>query len=235
MRLFDWTASIHHPRHPRIRLLLHDLTDTFLTLLSNLKLQNRNFFTETAPKMDEEEPLTSIVCTAHVASSVRLSPHGHYTRQHKLTDNDKTLSSILSTAYEKEPDCEPSLILLSTDSKAAWAQYTLESVTQPEVLESFTTPFAGMTVESVARYIYENGSGTIVNTRYVLIADERTAKDSTLLLVEIDFDNPEVLERVRIAGDYANAEAVTLTVKGGGMEELQSLVDGDGVYRGGDE
>lgn len=156
-------------------------------------------------------------------------------QDNKLTDNDKTLSNILSTAYEKEPDCEPSLILLSTDSKAAWAQYTLDSATQPEISESFVTPFLGMTVESVVRYIYENGAGTIVNTRYVLIADERTAKDSTLVLVEIDFDNPEILESVRIAGEYANVEAVTLTVKGGGMEELQSLVDGDGVYRGGDE
>ena len=138
----------------------------------------------------------------------------------------------MASTYTKEDDCDPALIILSTNSKSEWNQYTLDSASQPEVAESFVSPFAGITVQAAARYLHENAVGTVLSARYFFIADEQTVKDNTLLLVQIDWDNPEIVQTLRMAGNCANAEAVSLAVGTGGFEELISMAGEDGVYRG---
>ena len=108
----------------------------------------------------------------------------------------------------------------------------MDSASQPEVAESFVSPFAGMTVQAASRYLHEHAVGTVLSARYFFIADEQTAKDNTLLLVQIDWDDPEIVQTLRMAGDCANAETVSLASGTGGFEELISMAGEDGVYRG---
>lgn len=84
----------------------------------------------------------------------------------------------------------------------------------------------------------ENADGSIVDPCVFLTANEETAEDGgTLLLVqssgkEQNEDHP-ALYHVRVAADYVNTEAVTVSVATKDVGELLSLVDRDGVYRGG--
>ncbi|EYE93634.1 uncharacterized protein EURHEDRAFT_414042 [Aspergillus ruber CBS 135680] len=158
------------------------------------------------------EPLVSVICTANIPSAI--------------------LSAILTNTYDNDPDCEPALIFLSTISKSDWETYTLDSATQTPVTESFISPFVGMTVQQVAGCLRANASGTLLSETYFYIADERTATDQTLLLVEIEGEGIEGLRSVRVAGECANPDGVALTVGTIGFEEIESLVGDDGVYHG---
>lgn len=89
-----------------------------------------------------------------------------------------------------------------------------------------------MTVQAAARYLHENAVDTVLSPRHFFIADEQTIKDNTLLLVQVDWDDPEIIETLRMTGDCANAEAISLAVGTGGFEELVSMAGEDGVYRG---
>lgn len=84
----------------------------------------------------------------------------------------------------------------------------------------------------------ENADGSVVDPRVFLIADEKTAKDEdTLLLVQSSGKEQNEdhfgLHHVRVAADYANTEAVALSVATKDVEGLLGLADGEGVYRGG--
>ena len=94
------------------------------------------------------------------------------------------------------------------------------------------SPFVGMTVQQVAGCLRANASGTLLSETSVFVADERTAEDQTLLLVEIEGDGVEGLRSVRVAGECANPDGVALTVGTIGFEEIESLVGDDGVYHG---
>lgn len=75
-----------------------------------------------------------------------------------------------------------------------------------------------------------------------LVADERTGEDGdSLLLVQ----NPGQAQGhresetapkcVRLAAEYVNIQAVAVSIATSGVEELVSLADSDGVFRGGSE
>ncbi|BCR84393.1 uncharacterized protein ACHE_11795A [Aspergillus chevalieri] len=158
------------------------------------------------------EPLISVVCTANIPPTI--------------------LSTILTNTYDNDPECEPALILLSTNSKSDWEAYTLDSATQAPVTESFVSPFVGMTVQQIARCLRANASGTLLSETYFYVADERTAEDQTLLLVEVEGEDVEGLRSVRVSGECANPDGVALTVGTIGFEEIESLIGDDGVYHG---
>ena len=65
-----------------------------------------------------------------------------------------------------------------------------------------------------------------------LVADQRTAEDESLLLVQSLRDG-ESVEFVRVAAEFVNTQAVAMAVATTDVQELRSLIDEDGVFRGG--
>ncbi|KAE8353460.1 hypothetical protein BDV28DRAFT_148039 [Aspergillus coremiiformis] len=160
-----------------------------------------------------DDPLVSIICTADVTSS--------------------TLSNILDTAYRRDLEGPPSLILLSANDSSGLSQLTEESASQPPIVEPFASSFTGMAITDVALFLHGSAQDTVISTHFFFIADAQTATDQSLLLVQINWDDPTVIQTVRVAAEHANREAVSLTMGITGVNELRSLVDEDGIYRGG--
>lgn len=87
-------------------------------------------------------------------------------------------------------------------------------------------------MQQIARCLRANASGTLLSETYFYVADERTAEDQTLLLVEVEGEDVEGLRSVRVSGECANPDGVALTVGTIGFEEIESLIGDDGVYHG---
>ena len=148
------------------------------------------------------------------------------------------LSSIFASGYRRaeEIDTPASLIILNERTRSSI--HGLESVTQVPFELSTKSPFLGWDVNEVARFLLENASGSHVSSEVFLIADEQTAEDrSTLLMVQNSresFDNDNrVLRTVRVGADFINIEPVAVSVGSKSVNELLSIVDEDGVFRGG--
>ncbi|GFF57958.1 hypothetical protein IFM62136_03620 [Aspergillus lentulus] len=142
------------------------------------------------------------------------------------------ITSILSTAYEASIniDSPPSLILIMTADAGELKKYTYDSITMPPV-ESLQYPFLGWDIGKIAHFLQENAANTVVDYTTFLVADEKTASDEdTLLLV---YNIEDSLESIRLSAGYANSQAVSVSVATTDVGESQSLVDEDGVYRGG--
>lgn len=105
---------------------------------------------------------------------------------------------------------------------------------------SFKSLFLGWSVDQAADFLLQNAKGTAVSNTVFLVADEQTGEDeNTLLLVAIakrgigsaEFD----LESVRVSAEFANTEAVAVSVATKDINGLVALADSDGVYRGGSD
>ncbi|KAL4889860.1 hypothetical protein BDV59DRAFT_185632 [Aspergillus ambiguus] len=154
--------------------------------------------------------LIAIICTAEVPAA--------------------TLSDILSTAYAKCTDAEPSLVLLTTASPSAMKSLSYDSVTLPPVASS-NSPFLNMPLDAMLDFMAKNAASTALNDGIFLIADDQTIADSTLLLVDNYTADDETLKTVRIAGDFANIEPICLSIGTRGIDEILSWVDPDGILR----
>ncbi|KAL1863327.1 hypothetical protein Plec18170_000161 [Paecilomyces lecythidis] len=151
-----------------------------------------------------------------------------------------TFSSILKVAYNEADrlDSPASLVLLREATKNSIHRYTRDSVTFPPIEDSFTSPFLGWSAHDIARFLSENAEGTIVDPGVFLIADDKTAEDrGTLLLVQVQDEKLQgggfELKKVRLAAEFVNTETVAVSVAAKGVDELLSITDGDGVFRGG--
>ncbi|KAJ5225736.1 hypothetical protein N7468_006961 [Penicillium chermesinum] len=147
------------------------------------------------------------------------------------------LSSILAAGYRKAQGLSSpeSLVILSESSKASLHALRDESVTRPPVELSAQSPFLGWSIDAVADFLLENAKGSCIDQLVFLIADEKTAEDgSTLLMVQNTLhEKGPVPHSVRISADAANTAPVAVSVGSMSVMELASLVEEDGVYRGG--
>ncbi|KAI9831938.1 MAG: hypothetical protein M1819_004660 [Sarea resinae] len=146
-----------------------------------------------------------------------------------------SLSETLTAAYNQSDESPASLVLLTEDSRSALQHYTQDSFSRPPI-GPFESPFLGKSIQDVAGFLNDNAHGTIVEPSLFFVADEQTAKDNTLLLVQgaLKSGTPDnTIQTVRLAAEFANTEALAISVATKGINELQTLQDGDGVYRGG--
>ncbi|PWY82136.1 hypothetical protein BO70DRAFT_405378 [Aspergillus heteromorphus CBS 117.55] len=144
--------------------------------------------------------LTGIICTARIPLS--------------------TLATILTTAYAKNPNYNPTLVILASDT--CLTLQTLQSLSSdPPSPEPFISPFLGMSNESAVFALRKIARETAVQTDRFFVADERTIRDGTLLLVDTDRDERGELRTVRVAGEEANVEAVC---RGGGGRSVADVV-----------
>lgn len=135
-------------------------------------------------------------------------------------------------------DSPETLLLLTKSSKESIRQYTWDSVTRPPIKLPFASHFIGWRASDVAQFLLEKAKGSLVDTEVFLLADELTEQDeTTLLLVQTENtgqeDCPFSIETVRVAAEFVNIEAVGVSVASKDVGELVTLVDDDGVYRGG--
>lgn len=127
-------------------------------------------------------------------------------------------------------DSPPTLLLLTEGDGNTLRQYTYDSVSQPPV-DSFQSPFLGWELEKIAEFLSENTRGTVVDQAVFLVADGQTANDGDTLLLVHNLDGS--LQSVRVSAAYGNTEAISVSVATTDLDELRSLVDDDGVFRGG--
>ncbi|KAB8204143.1 hypothetical protein BDV34DRAFT_197932 [Aspergillus parasiticus] len=143
------------------------------------------------------------------------------------------LTSILTKAYPHAIEIQsPPTLLLINNTGNALRRYTHDDVTYPPVDPSFKSPFLGWEMDEVVRFLREYATGTIVDHFVFLVADQRTAEDESLLLVQ-SFGEGDSVESVRLAAEYVNTQAVAVAVATTDVQELRGLVDEDGVFRGG--
>lgn len=111
-------------------------------------------------------------------------------------------------------------------------------MTRTPVESLFTSSFLGWSAHCVAQFLTENAEGSIVEPGLFFLADDKTADDGdTLLLVQVQRKERDgtgsTLKTVRLAAEFANTEAVAVSIGTKGVDELLALVDEDGVFRGG--
>ncbi|KAL1957773.1 hypothetical protein VTO42DRAFT_5491 [Malbranchea cinnamomea] len=163
-------------------------------------------------------------------------------QEHVLTSL-QTLSSIIGTAYNSDDnvDTDQSLVLFSDPSDSAFRCYTLDSFTRVPVDKTFKSPFIGWDIDRIAVFLRENATDTVIDSSLFLVADEQTASDQTLLLVNVERDDvyyqkkqgKMAMTKVRLVPEFANSCPVAITIGCMGANELESEADEDGVYRGG--
>ncbi|OGM49588.1 hypothetical protein ABOM_001775 [Aspergillus bombycis] len=144
------------------------------------------------------------------------------------------LTSILTKAYAHAIDINspPTLLLVESTGTALLRRYTHDAVTYPPVDAACKSPFRGWGLDDMIRFLREYATGTAVDASVFLVADGRTVEDESLLLVQSLRDGDPV-ESVRLAAEHVNTKAVAVAVAATDVRELRSLVDEDGVFRGG--
>lgn len=88
-----------------------------------------------------------------------------------------------------------------------------------------------MDAPGIATLLAEKGTGSQIKPKAFIILDERTSDDSSVLIVYKPAGEGEV-ETVRTSFEQSLGILVPVDVGTMGMEEVQSWVDADGVYRG---
>lgn len=110
--------------------------------------------------------------------------------------------------------------------------YTPDSVTSLPI-DSTPSLFIEWDVLDIAQFLLASATGTVIDNRLFLVADETTARDGeSLLLVQVDHSQQELLlESVRLSAECVNAAPVAVSVGSGDVRELQSIVHSDGIFR----
>ena len=88
-------------------------------------------------------------------------------------------------------------------------------------------------MEDLISFIDTNFVDSGISTNEFLIADERTIEDKTLPFVDRCFEPDSIPITVRLDASRANAMPVAIQVATMGTAEICTLVDKDGVFRGG--
>lgn len=148
----------------------------------------------------------------------------------------KTLSNILQTAYDENSDSPPNILLLSKPSLLTDPQNAPQP-SHPPIADfpSDNYPFLARSVQDLANLLSESDPEPAISSHQFLVADEQTNEDNTLIFVDrgYDEDNAAKPETVRLDAAHANTIPISVQVATLDLEGVRSLVDVDGVYRGG--
>lgn len=148
-----------------------------------------------------------------------------------LTIKNKTLSSIIRTAYDEKPDSPPNILVLSGPgllNDPGNAQPSL-----PPITDFSDYPFLGRSVQDLADLLDKSDPEPAISSHQFLIADEQTNEDRTLIFVDRGYEDDATPETVRLDDVHANAVPIAVQVATMDIEGLRSIVDDDGVFRGG--
>ncbi|OJJ98500.1 hypothetical protein ASPACDRAFT_1857757, partial [Aspergillus aculeatus ATCC 16872] len=100
---------------------------------------------------------------------------------------------MLTASKNYNTEAPPSIIVLDTEQRHRLLQPDCDSATSDgHVADGFVSPFVGMTIPEVVRFVTETARDTVINPYSVFIADERTAADQTVLVVGIHDETREV-------------------------------------------
>ncbi|KAF2669834.1 hypothetical protein BT63DRAFT_423814 [Microthyrium microscopicum] len=136
------------------------------------------------------------------------------------------LTTILTLAYEGSPDTDPDIIFINDLDIPSGPEPKDPSLSIPAINEY---PFLGKTTTELGAFITKFPEDWSLFHDIFLVADKQTAENDSLLLVQ----NLEPEETVRLAAEHANAIPIAIRVATMDIGGVQSLVDEDGIYRGG--
>ena len=94
-------------------------------------------------------------------------------------------------------------------------------------------PFLAYSVQALADLLDKSDPEPAISSHQFLVADEQTNKDNTLIFVDIGYEKNAKPETVRLDATHANAVPIAVQVATMDLNGIRSLVDEDGVYRGG--
>ncbi|RAH68508.1 uncharacterized protein BO66DRAFT_440121 [Aspergillus aculeatinus CBS 121060] len=144
-----------------------------------------------------------------------------------------TLNAMLTASKDHNTEAPPSVIVLDTDQRDRLLQLDYDSATSDgHVADGFISPFVGMGLPEVVRFVTETARDTVVNPYSVFIADERTAADQTVLVVGIHDQTREVEATVRMVPELLDLLAANLVIANTDIAEMRSNAEETGgVYR----
>jgi hypothetical protein len=140
----------------------------------------------------------------------------------------QVLSEILTTAYAKSVDTEPSLVLVPDAASLDDSDFGAEP-TEPPIADITSYPFLSNTVAALAKLVRGNTADALDSSSF-LVADAQTITDKTLLFVSCE--GRKKPKTVRLSAEQANAIPVAISVATMDIEGVISIADADGVYRG---
>lgn len=88
-------------------------------------------------------------------------------------------------------------------------------------------------MQELADLLDKSDAEPAISSHQFLVADEQTNEDDTLIFVDRGYEHDATPETVRLDAAHANAVPIAVQVATMDLNGLQSLVDEDGVYRGG--
>jgi hypothetical protein len=138
-----------------------------------------------------------------------------------------TLSEVISTAYKSETDSGPNILLINDSDFVKGSAPT--GPTSPPIPKISNYPFLGKPLKDLESFLDTIPADWSISNYRLLIADEQTTKDKTLLFVELADPRPET---VRLNAAHANAIPIAVGVATMDIQSIRSLADDDGVYRG---
>lgn len=147
------------------------------------------------------------------------------------TDNSKALETLLTLANLFK-NTRAAVRILDKATHEEWLQWYAGNPSRGVICDTFVSPFIGKTVQEMVQIVRQNHESTCINGRWFYMADQQTAFDSTLLLVEIPLHSPETPRTVRVFPALVNIEAENLIASRGGFQFLLDNVDINRVYRG---
>ncbi|KAJ5556794.1 hypothetical protein N7494_000709 [Penicillium frequentans] len=97
-----------------------------------------------------------------------------------------------------------------------------------------TSTFHGKTIDDIICLFRERVTGKKVAMNVFYIADDQTIRDHSLLLVQVQpKEKVKSFLSVRLACEFVNLMARSISYHEGSIQDIQNEVDDDGVYRGG--
>lgn len=103
----------------------------------------------------------------------------------------------------------------------------------PPISDLSDYPFLSRSVQDLADVLEKSDSEPAISAHQFLVADEQTNQDKTLIFVDIGYEKNARPEIVRLDATHANAVPIAVQVATMDLNGIRSLLDGDGVYRGG--
>lgn len=103
----------------------------------------------------------------------------------------------------------------------------------PPITDLSDYPFLDRSVQDLADLLDKSDPEPVISSHQFLIADEQTNEDNTLIFVDRGYEQNARPETVRLDATHANAVPIAVQVATMDLNGLRSLLDEDGVYRGG--
>ena len=149
-----------------------------------------------------------------------------------MKNKNQTLSRIIQTAYNGAPESPPGLFLL-TESGPINHRDTAEP-SQPPIPEISGYPFLSHSIDELAAFLDSyNTPEKAISSHQFLVADQQTIEDGSLFFVDRGYDPATAPETVRLDAAQVNAIPVAVQIGSLSINEIRTLVDQDGVFRGG--